>query len=365
MHKILVLGSATQDIFIMYEGAETLLLQSRKGPRSFLILEAGVKADVQKLFYATGGGATNTAVCFKRLGFDALACFKIGTEPAGEFIAQGLQKENIDLSHIIISPTTETALSFIVPTPEKDYTALCYRGANTHLTLHDIPFESLPTYQYTYITSLSGSSAQLLPKIAKKAKELGILVATNPGTKQITSERSELFEALPFIDILILNAYEARLLMETMLNRTGIHNATSSLDASLPPLLYSFMMYKEVQLSLFDYFKALLSLGPRIVVVTDGIHGVYVGTPHTVYFHPSIITQVSTALGAGDAFGSTFVGSLILGTSLEKALVYGVVNASSVISHLDAKTGLLSLPELEALASKIELTRLQRFELYN
>ncbi len=362
MHKILVLGSATQDIFIMYEGAETLHLQSKKGSRSFLILEAGIKANVEQLFYATGGGATNTAVSFKRLGLQAIPCFKLGTDTAGTFIVESLKKENLDLSHISTSSTVDTARSFIIPTPEKNHAALCYRGAQTGLTHHDIPFESLHTYRCLYISSLSGSSLQLLPTIAQKAKKLGILVATNPGVQQITSEHAELFRALSSLDILILNAHEARLFMEALLNQVTIQG-TSSTDASLPPLLHFFIEYKSVRYSLFDYFKVLISRGVGTVIVTDGVRGVYVGTASAVYFHPSIPTSVLTAVGAGDAFGSSFVGSLIVGKSLEEALVSGVINASSVISYVDTKTGLLSLKELETRVRELGFTQLQKFAL--
>jgi sugar/nucleoside kinase (ribokinase family) len=359
MKTILTIGSATQDIFILYEGAESLHLRTKKGSRSFLLLEAGVKIDVDTLHYATGGGATNTAVSFHRLGLHALPCFKIGAGKAGEFVLERLKQEGLDLSYVIISPTVDTALSFIIPTPEKNYTALCYRGSHTQLQPEEIPFEVLTSCDYLYVTSLSGSAAELLPLVARKAKEHKVQVAANPGTKQIVSDRPALYEALKYLDVLILNAHEARLLMDTLLKQAAHFSPTPSpKDTSLPSLLRSFMPYESTSLTLFDYFKEVVKRGPHIAVVTDGAHGVYVGTQEKIYFHPSIPTQVLTAVGAGDAFGSTFVGALALGKSLEEAIVYGVVNASSVITYLDAKTGLLDLSDLEQKAQAIGTTQL-------
>jgi sugar/nucleoside kinase (ribokinase family) len=363
MRKILTLGSATQDIFILYEGAETLHLQSKKGNRSFLLLEAGVKVNVQQLHYATGGGATNTAVSFQRLGLHAIPCFKIGAGKTGEFILDRLKHENIDISHVVISPSTDTALSFIIPTPEKNYTALCYRGNQVQLQISDIPLNILDKSDCLYVTSLSGSSAALLPRIARKAQQRGITIAANPGTHQILDNQSALYEALSYLDILILNTYEARLLMGTLIHQlpSFVPQAVPS-SLSLPSLLQSFMVHNGSSFTLFDYFTMVLQQGPRIAVVTDGAYGVYIGTSQTLYFHPSIPTKSLSAVGAGDAFGSTFVGCLALGLALEQAIVYGVINASSVLTHLDAKAGLLSLTQLEEKAQALD-NKLQLFPL--
>lgn len=363
MKKIITIGSATQDVFILYEEVETLRLQSKKGSRSFLLLEAGVKTDVQKLHYSTGGGGTNSATALKRLGIHALPCFKIGAGKVGEFVTEKLKAEGLDLSLVIISPKADTAISFIIPTFEKNYTALTYRGANTQLTLEDVPFAQLHNSEFLYITAVTGATAQLLPKIVSQAKQYTKKIAANPGTHQIESHSDELYQALKYIDILILNAHESKLLLQTILKRKKIKPSPRKSNADAPSLLQYFMDYGQDTFTLYDYFLELLQDGPSLVVVTNGAEGVYVATSETVYFQPSIPTTPITAVGAGDAFGSTFVGTLALGVALEECILYGVINASSVISRIDAKTGLLTLPELEARAKKIGLKQLRKFAL--
>jgi sugar/nucleoside kinase (ribokinase family) len=51
--------------------------------------------------------------------------------------------------------------------------------------------------------------------------------------------------------------------------------------------------------------------------------------------------------GAGDAFASTIVCALALGLPLEQALLWGPVNASSVIQEIGAQKGLLTRAQLE------------------
>ena len=216
MKKIFSLGGATEDIFMLYEGAETLHLFLQHAERSFLLFEQGTKIDIPGLHYASGGGATNAGVGFKRLGLEVDAFFKIGSDIAGQFIYDDMLKERVGIGHCIIDEDTTTAISFIVPSMEHNHVALCYRGTNIRLTKDDIPVGALHTYDYLYIGPLSGHSGELLPFIASKAKELNIPVAANPSMAQILHGTSLLLSAFPAIDILILNAYEAAHLMQQL-----------------------------------------------------------------------------------------------------------------------------------------------------
>ena len=73
-----------------------------------------------------------------------------------------------------------------------------------------------------------------------------------------------------------------------------------------------------------------------------------------MYFHPALETKsVINTLGAGDAFGSTFCGSVFNQHSIEKSIIFGLVNSSSVIGFHDAKSGLLTKEELIQRAKNI------------
>jgi sugar/nucleoside kinase (ribokinase family) len=69
-------------------------------------------------------------------------------------------------------------------------------------------------------------------------------------------------------------------------------------------------------------------------------------------------------LGAGDAFGSGFVGALLQNLPVEQALIQGLVQATAVISVLDAQSGLLTADELKKRGAKISRDQLQRFTLF-
>lgn len=316
--KILTIGGATQDLFINYENPEAIDLDNK----TYLLLEQGSKLNIQTINYYTGGGATNTGVSFKRLGFDVTAFFKIAKDPQGDFILNELAKENLS-TKVAYSKTMQTAVSFILPTPSGDRIILALRGANKNITLEELPIDQIKTSDHLYITSLTGDSAKLLPNIVDLAKQNNIPIAFNPGMNQLKKENiSEFKKILKYIDTLILNTKEATQLFNSLnLNQ---------------------------EFSFINYFDSVLKLGPKIAVVTDGANGVYVATQNKIHFQKSIPSKAISTLGAGDAFGSCFIASMLKGKSIEQAALYGAINAASVIEHEGAKTGLLTWQEIEA-----------------
>lgn len=108
------------------------------------------------------------------------------------------------------------------------------------------------------------------------------------------------------------------------------------------------------------YCAAVMSKGPHTVVVTDGATGVHVAHENTLYFYPALPVKVVSSVGAGDAFGSTFVALHAHGKSVEDALIGGIINASHVISHVGSQTGLMTLADLEKELAHVDHTLLQK-----
>lgn len=313
MNSILVVGGATQDIFL------TL-------PVATLIPDG--KNSATALHSCSGGGGSNAAVSFARQGFVTSLVAMIGNDEAGKMVQAELEKEGVNTSLLKIHDSLPTATSVVLQTPGQQSTIVAYRGATTGLQWpSDVspgqargpearsrlascralrgqltgtkPF--LP-YNNLYITSLSNDAARLLPEITSSLRPQCKLIACNPGESQLRGAGIQyLYESLPHIDVLILNAREASFLR-------------NALD--------------------------LLAHGPRIIVITDGAHGVHAYTKEETFYQPSLATEVVDTLGAGDAFGSAFVGALINGASVQDALAAGCKNSASVLQHIGGKAGL-------------------------
>ncbi len=360
--KILTIGSAICDLFIEYEHPRLMAFEIDGKEVMYIMLEEGRKTEINKLQYATGGGALNSSCCFKKLDLKAAPCSKIGKDSAGEFILKQLNKKKLDNSYIIQSPHTPTGTSYILISPTGNNAILVDRSANLTLSKKDIPIKHLMDCNQLYITSLSKQTSKLLPYITSKAKELHIPVAVNPGTSQLTENVTTLIESLANIDILILNAFEASLLAEKLLPQK--HKITRPMSGiNLPELLEAPIIRNNVNFILQEYFKAIHLHGPKIAVVTNGEDGVYVSDGLKIFYHPSLPIEITSTVGAGDAFGATFTSQLLKGKSLEQAIRAGVINSAAVLEYFNATDGLLNQKELDELVAEIDQNGIKKFDL--
>lgn len=317
--KILTIGGATQDIFINSNEFESKIEADNQ--ESYLLLKEGSKVDIKECNYYSGGGATNSAVSFVRLGFNVSTIFKLGKDCQADFILNDLKKENIDTSNVVYSDSLSTAISIIFPCPSGDRVVLAHRGANKDLDIQDFSLEIIKNYDAIYITSLSAGAAKIFFDITHYAKENNIFVAANPGVNQFKTNIEDFKKSLRNIDVLTLNNSEAQ-------------------------ELYTYLT-KDKSYTIKNYFKEVSKLGPKIIAVTDGSKGAYAYCDNIIYFHPSIEPEkIVNTLGAGDAFGSCFVANILQNISIEESMILGIINSASVIGHQDAQTGLLNKDQL-------------------
>lgn len=337
MAKVLTIGGATLDTIITYEDMETLIHQRKGSMQSYLLLEEGKKIEVVGQDIASGGGATNTAVAFKRQGYEVSLFCKIGKDLTGELVLKELKEYGLNTEHITYDDKVATATSFIVPSLKGDRAVFAYRGANANLLMKDLPLKEIKGCKFIYITSLSRASAEQLPKIVAAASQEKVPVAINPGVSQLTHGAEDLRKSLSGIDTFILNEEEAQQFMASLLGDAQMAEPTGA-----EKLAETKTSFSQGYFNLREYFKKVLELGPRVVVVTNGSEGVYVATKEKLYFHKAPKVKVVNTLGAGDAFGSGFTGALYHGLTIPEAIRWGVLNSSSVIQYSGAKQGLLT-----------------------
>lgn len=365
--KIITIGGATQDIFIKHQHMQSLTLNDEARAQTYLIYPQGEKIEVRDLEYHTGGGATNSAVSFKRLGWDVQSCFKIGNDCQAEFIIDHIKRYDIDISSLMQTTEHPSGTSFILPAKTGDSTILAFRGSNATIEESEFPFHIIKKETPLYITSLSGKSADVLLPITKKAKENNCIVATNPGTSQLIYSGHILFKSLPYIDILILNSKEARTFMLSLVETDKhthhmMHQKHQQENSKAPRLLQALVHYENTSFNISDYFSRINSYGPYLIVVTNGAEGVYVYHEKKIYFCPSLPTTIVNTVGAGDAFGSCFVSSILQGNSISQSLINGITNSASVLGFISAKEGLLTSSQLHDKAQKQAIKNVQIFD---
>jgi sugar/nucleoside kinase (ribokinase family) len=92
----------------------------------------------------------------------------------------------------------------------------------------------------------------------------------------------------------------------------------------------------------------LQQLGPKIVVVTDGKHGSYALDNDGKMHHQKIVDgEVVEKTGAGDSFAAGFLAATVYDYDIQTAMLWGAVNAASVIGKVGAQPGLLHKDAME------------------
>ncbi|HSA07189.1 MAG TPA: carbohydrate kinase family protein [Candidatus Gastranaerophilales bacterium] len=333
MYDFITIGGATTDTFVQTDKAKIMNLETPITKDSYLCFDYGEKIEMDHLAYDIGGGATNAAVNLANLGFKTGIIVKIGEDLNSKVILNRLEESNIDTSMVIRTPKDKTGFSVILTSFEGDRTVLMHRGANSRINLKEIDKEKIKQTKWIYFASLSGESNEILDEIAEFAEENGINMAFNPGSTQIKRGINDLKKVLKTAEILIMNRSEASAI-------TGIPNKPTDSDYINDHNL------NEIIIKLKCY-------GPKTVVITEGKKGVYAFDGKTIYYAPTFPVKVVSTLGAGDAFASTFTGSMIkFNGDIKKSLQFASINSAQIIQSFGAQLGLKNFDELNEIMLK-------------
>lgn len=304
MAKIITIGAAIQDVFLSQ--SEALRPVCEDPEHCFARLELGSKADVNKIHFSTGGGATNAAVTFARQGHEVIFMGVVGEDPAGQAVLEDLDRENVDTRFVRYSHQYNTGYSVLLLAPNGERTILTYRGASTHYHHADFDLANHDA-DWLYVSNLAGNM-EILDKIFRQAKEKGMKICFNPGKKEL-AQKEKLLGLLNDVDILALNKDEMKLLVDgddlEYLVRKAIH---------LVP----------------------------VVLLTDGVNGSIASDGKTIVRAAMYDNRPSIdRTGAGDAFASGFLSAWAKGKSLKDSVIFASANSSSVVMKIGAKTGIL------------------------
>lgn len=360
--KSLTVGSAMIDTIAIIASDRIERMTMLNADASFLLLQEGSKTEALEISTHCGGGAVNTAVALARLGFDASTIIKLGQDQRAEAVLARLMAEGVSPRWAVRDARAPTGASVLVSSHDRNAAIFTFRGANTLLEEKDLKDDAFGV-ELVHIASLSNASADQFTRIVEKAKAHGALISVNPGPRQLAARAAAFQQCLGEIDILSINRAEAEVLVPQLVARFGEGGPAMEGD-KLPRLAIRGFAGGGFRMSLRRLMGAVLSLGPRIVLVTDGGGGAYAAAGDEIVHAAPVMVQVAGTAGAGDAFVSTFAGMTARGASLETALKAASLNAASVVGHIDTQTGLMRLAEMEPrLQSEGEQIEIRRWQI--
>jgi ribokinase len=303
---VITLGSATEDVFAKAE-ADLITIKSPTGESELLAYPLGSKIRMKALDFQIGGGGSNTAVSFSRLGFKTAYLGCLGKDGTAREVLSLHNKEKV--AFIGYQDNVRTNFSVILDSMENDRTILTYRDAGNKLNYAKVNKAKIHA-RLMYSSSVEEEGFRTLVKLAKLCKERDILVAFNPGTYNAKQGMAAIKPLAKNLDILVLNKDEAKSI-------TGKDDLQSM-------------------------FKAFRNLGVGIIAITDGKNGSHALFGDTMYSTLPAKVKVVETTGAGDAFASAFCAGILMKNDPVFALKLGMIQAESVIQYKGAKNILLT-----------------------
>lgn len=319
MLDILCIGDSVIDIFLIIpQNNPHFGLDKEKNK---LTISFGEKINVEKYVLETGGNATNTAVGLSRLGLNSGICAEIGKDEFSQKILSKLVKERIDTNLVLQTETEKTSFSVVI-----NYNAERTIFSEHVKRNHDFVFENIDT-KFVYLTSLGAVWENAYENALTFVKNNNLKLAFNPGTLQLEKRDNLVFDVVEKTDFLFLNKEEAEeLLYGKVLNVQDGKNRESIIKKML---------------------FGLKGLGAKNIIITDSNNGSYVYDEKNIFYKLGILdSEIVEKTGAGDSYTAGFLGAIINNLSTQDAMVWGSVNASSVVEKIGAQEGLLTKTEL-------------------
>jgi sugar/nucleoside kinase (ribokinase family) len=308
----IAVGDITTDAFIRIKDASVNCDLNREHCKLCFSFGEKVPYEFVKIVRAVGN-SPNAAVSAARLGLTSGLITNMGDDQNGKECLQSLKKDEVITNYVKIHKKSETNYHYV----------LWYEDERTILIKHqeyDYKFPNLTAPKWIYLSSLAENSIPFHHKIADWLKDHpDTKLAFQPGTFQIKLGFKQLSDIYALSELFFCNVGEAKRILKTS-------------ERDIKKLL-----------------SGIRELGPKIAVITDGPKGAYAGDGSDAWYMPMYpdIKPPYERTGAGDSFSSTFTAAMVLGYDVPTALIWGPINAMSVVQQIGAQKGLLTRKQLE------------------
>jgi len=258
-------------------------------PRCWVIGDAAVDLipEGNKYLKLPGGTGANVAVALSRLGVRSALVTKLGNDPLAAFLAETLERENVDTQHVYFSERHKTGLIIISisSTGERHFTHMVKPSADSQMKNSDMPaFEQGDWLCVSAFILAQRASREATFFAIQQAKMAGSVVCVDANIRiDMWDDESFLIpktlEALKTADIAKMSEDELLLLTNTDSVGEGI---------------------KEVK-----------QWPSKIKIITLAEKGAVLLTEQSEFHIEGYNVPVVDMTGAGDAFIAAFVSRLV------------------------------------------------------
>ena len=275
------------------------------------------ESHVIEMSYGPGGSAANSAVAAKFLGKSSAVMAKVGMDNFGRMALEEIMRYGVDITGVRIKVGGRTGFTLIIINRKGEIEMYGYKGVSEEFFPEDVDLKLLKDAKHLHVASLRLDTTRWILKEAKKTE---ISTTFDPGRRLARLGIEEFRPILPYVDYLLINFEEFRML-------TG----TSNLE---------------------DGISILQKAGASGIVVKRGSKGVIFVKGKKKVELPAFEVEVVDTTGAGDAFAAGFFVALLDGFSEEDAIKFGNAVAALKVTKLGAQFTYTKEDVLEFLASR-------------
>lgn len=317
-YDLISIGDSTIDVFLTLDSQDVEAVCKLDVEKCVISFDYGSKIPVSSMAKVSGvGNAANNAVGSSRLGLKTAIYTVIGSDHDSKDIAQVFEEEGVSSEFVVLESDKRSNYS----------TVLNYSGERTIFVYHEDRKYALPKFPETgwfYYTSVGKNHLDLNNEVVEYIKKTGAKLGFNPGSYQLRSGLENLKPVFEVTEVLSVNREEAQMITGGDLDDTR------------------------------GLFGRLKELGSKLVVITDGRNGSYASFDGREIWHTGIPenSPVVERTGCGDAYTSAFITAIISGKEIPEAMVWGTMNATSVIQYIGAREGLLTRRGIDEFTAK-------------
>lgn len=296
---ILVIGSANMD----------LVVSTPRFP------QPGETVFGSKFGMHPGGKGANQAVAAAKLGGDVHFFGKMGNDLFRDKLCAGMQKDGVQLDHLLIDPDESTGMALITVEGSGQNEIVVVSGSNMNLSPTDIAGNRAVFSGAKIVLLQLEIPLDTVIQAARLAKEHGALVILNPAPARELPQ-----QLLSLVDYLTPNETEAELL-----TGQAVHDQASAQAAA----------------------KKLLATSVKNVIVTMGEKGALLVSQAKAELFPPKKVQVVDTTAAGDAFNGALAFSLASDKNLEEAIRFANSVAAYSVTKMGAQSSMPTMEELK------------------
>lgn len=261
-----------------------------------------------------GGGPVATAlVTAAHLGARCAMLDTLGDDWRGRLIHEEFERAGVDVSHTLSRAGWTSPMSCILVKQDDGARSIIWSPGSAP----DFPAEQLPVeaIRAASILHVNGRHWEACMQAVRVARQAGVQVSFDGGAGRY---RAELDELLPLTDICIV----AREFAERCTREVDMQAAA----------------------------HRLLEIGPRLVVITDGVRGSWVQPRGGASFHQPayLMPRVVDTTGCGDSYHGAFLFGMLQDLPLESVAALASAVAAMNTQQLGGRAALPTYDAVQA-----------------